>query len=302
MKYYFIINPISGSCDRTEILTKEINEVFLDNKTDEYEIYVTKSKDDGEKYVKTVSSQITEDTVFLACGGDGTSYEVLNGLVDQPKAILGVVGVGSCNDFLKCFPNLNFRNIKNIVNGVVKNIDLIKCNGRYCLNEVNIGFDAKVNDDCNQIKAKSKNVKSAYNKAIIKNIIKKSSPMAKITVDGEEFYHDKMFLMTCANGKYYGGGYCAAPKAIVDDGLLDTLVIRNISTFNFVTLVGDYKKGTHLDKPKFFKYLKYSQAKEIDIEFEEDACVCLDGEILYSKKLKINVEPLKLRFLLPSGE
>ena len=52
MKYYFIINPISGSCDRTEILTKEINEVFLDNKTDEYEIYVTKSKDDGEKYVK----------------------------------------------------------------------------------------------------------------------------------------------------------------------------------------------------------------------------------------------------------
>ena len=52
----------------------------------------------------------------------------------------------------------------------------------------------------------------------------------------------------------------------------------------------------------FFKYLKYTQSKEVDIEFEEDACVCLDGEILYSKKLKINVEPLKLRFLLPAGE
>ena len=40
----------------------------------------------------------------------------------------------------------------------------------------------------------------------------------------------------------------------------------------------------------------------MDIEFEEDACVCLDGEIIYSKKLKINIEPLKLRFLLPTGE
>ncbi len=302
MKYYFIINPISGSSDKTEILTEEIKEVFLENKNDEYEIYVTKSKDDGEKYVKSVSSRITEDTVFLACGGDGTSYEVLNGLAEQPKAILGVVGVGSCNDFLKCFPKLNFRNIKNIVKGVIKKIDLIKCNDRYCLNEVNIGFDAKVNEDCNHIKEKTKNVKRAYNKAIIKNIIKKSAPMAKIKVDGEEFYHDKMFLMTCANGKYYGGGYCAAPKAIVDDGLLETLVIRNISTLNFVSLVGDYKKGTHLDKPKFFKFLKYTQSKEVDIEFEEDARVCFDGEIIYSKKLKINIEPLKLRFLLPTGE
>ena len=80
------------------------------------------------------------------------------------------------------------------------------------------------------------------------------------------------------------------------------MVIRNISTLNFVRLIGDYKKGTHLDKPKFFKFLKYTQSKEVDIEFEEDACVCLDGEIIYSKKLKINIEPLKLRFLLPTGE
>ena len=39
MKYYFIINPISGSCDKTEILTKEIKEAFLNNTIDEYEIY-----------------------------------------------------------------------------------------------------------------------------------------------------------------------------------------------------------------------------------------------------------------------
>lgn len=302
MKYYFIINPISGSNDKTELLTKEINEAFLDNVTDEFEIYVTKSKNDGEQYVKNVSSNITEDTVFLACGGDGTSYEVLNGLAEQPKAILGVVGVGSCNDFLKCFPKCNFRNIKNIIKGAIKKIDLLKCNDRYCLNEVNIGFDALVNDDCNKIKASSKSVKSAYTKAIVKNLIKKKVLKGKVVVDDKVLYDDKLFLMTCTNGRYYGGGFCAAPKAEVDDGLIETLVIKNISRCSFIRLVGDYKKGTHLDKPKFLKYLTYSRAKEVDIEFDEDACICLDGEITYAKKIKISIEHLKLRFLVPIGE
>lgn len=302
MKYYFVINPISGSFDKTEILTKEITEAFDGNNIDEYEIYVTKCKEDGEKYVKEVASTITEDTVFLACGGDGTTYEVLNGLAEAPHAILGVVGVGSCNDFLKCFPKCNFRNIKNIIKGEIKKIDILKCNDRYCLNEINIGFDALVNDECNKIKAAAKSVKSAYTKAIVKHLIKKKTLHGKVMTDGNELYNDKMLLMTCTNGKYYGGGFCAAPRAIVDDGLMETLVIKNISRINFVRLVSDYKKGTHLDKPKFLKYLKYSRAKEVDIEFTEDACVCLDGEISYSKKLNISIQPLKLRFLLPNEE
>ena len=302
MKYYFIINPISGSFDKTNILTKEIEEAFEGNNQDEYEIYVTKSKNDGEEYTRKISSSLTEDTVFLACGGDGTSYEVVNGLAESPYAILGVVGVGSCNDFLKCFPNSDFRNIKKIISGEINNIDLIKCNDRYCLNEINIGYDAKVNDDCNRIKAKTKTVQRAYTKSIIKNLIKKDTPFVKINTDGNKFYEDSMFLMTCANGKYYGGGFCAAPNAQVDDGLIETLVIKNISRINFVRLVGDYKKGTHLSKPKFKKYLEYTRAKIVDIEFKEDACVCLDGEITYAKKLYVSIEPQKLRFLLPKGE
>lgn len=302
MKYYFIINPISGSFDRTAILTKEIEEVFKDNNHDQYEIYVTKCKNDGEEYVRKISSSLTEDTVFLACGGDGTCYEVVNGLANSPKAILGVVGVGSCNDFLKCFPNIDFRNIKNIIKGSIKLIDLIKCNDRYCLNEVNIGYDAKVNDDCNHIKAKTKSVQRAYTKSIIKNLIKKDTPYVKVISDGTKFYENKMFLMTCANGKFYGGGFCAAPNAKVDDGLIETLVIKNISRISFIRLVGDYKKGTHLEKKKFKKCLTYTQSKNVEIEFNEDACVCLDGEITYERKLSINIEPQKLRFLLPCGE
>lgn len=299
MKYYFIINPVSGPRNQVASLTEEIKKVFENNPLHEYEIYATTYSGDGERFVKEKSSNLTEKTAFIACGGDGTTYEVLNGIVDFENSILGVISVGSCNDFLKYYGGIDFRTIDKIIDIEPKKIDIINCNGRYALNEVNIGFDAIVNDDCNKIKAKTKKVKTAYIRAIIKNIILKKVPYAKVEVDNENFYDGKVLLMTFANGKYYGGGYKAAPKALVDDGLLDALVVKNISRIRFVTLIKDYKKGTHLDKKKFEKFIRYSRAKKIKIKFPEQACICLDGEISYTDKVEINVEPAKLQFIVP---
>lgn len=299
MKYYFIMNPVTGNSDKTLALTKEVEDIFKQYPNLEYEIYITKSRGDGERFVRSVSSTITEDTAFIACGGDGTTYEVLNGIVNFEKAILGVIAVGSCNDFLKCFENVDFRSINKIINVEPKKIDIINCNNRYALNEVNMGFDAMVNDDCNRIKAKTKNVKKAYNQAIIKNIILKKTPYTKVLVDDELFYEGKMLLMTFANGEYYGGGYKAAPKAIVDDGLIEALAVKNISRLRFATLIKDYKNGTHLDKKKFKKIIRYKQAKKITIDFSKEVCICLDGEISYTNHIDIKIEPSKLKFIIP---
>ena len=81
---------------------KNVENILINEGVNEYEIYITKKRGDGEEFVRNVSSNLTKDTVFLACGGDGTVYEVLNGIRDFDKAILGVISVGSCNDFLKC--------------------------------------------------------------------------------------------------------------------------------------------------------------------------------------------------------
>lgn len=299
MKYYFIINPVSGPRNQVASLTEEITKAFEKNSLHEYEIYETKYSGDGERFVKEKSANLTEKTAFIACGGDGTTYEVLNGIVDFENSILGVISVGSCNDFLKYYDNIDFRTIEKIINIEPQKIDIISCNGRYALNEVNIGFDAMVNDDCNRIKAKTKKVKTAYTRAIIKNIILKKVPYAKVEVDNENFYEGKVLLMTFANGKYYGGGYQAAPKAVVDDGLLEALVVKNISRVRFVTLIKDYKKGTHLDKKKFEKIIKYSQAKTIKIQFLKQVCICLDGEISYTNEVDIKVEPAKVQFIVP---
>lgn len=299
MKYYFIINPVSGPSNQVTKLSEEIKNVFAKYPHHEYEIYETKSRGDGERFVREKSSHLEEETAFLACGGDGTSYEVLNGIVDFEKSILGVISIGSCNDFLKYYAGVNFRKVENFIDVKPQLIDIINCNDRYVLNEVNIGFDAMVNDDCNRIKAKTKKVKSAYNRAILKNIILKKVPYTNVEADGEKFYEGKMLLMTFANGQYYGGGYKAAPKAIVDDGLIEALIVKNISRIRFATLIKDYKRGTHLDQPKFQKYICYQQTKKIKIEFLKQVCICLDGEITYSSNVDIKIEPSKLKFIVP---
>lgn len=299
MKYYFIINPVSGPMNQTKKLSEEIAYTFKKYPQHDFEIYETKFAGDGERFVKEKSTFLQEPTVFLACGGDGTSYEVLNGIVDFEKSILGVISVGSCNDFLKNYSGVDFRTIEKIIDVEPKKIDIINCNNRYALNEVNMGFDAMVNDDCNRIKAKTKNVKSAYNRAIVKNIILKKVPYTKVKIDNEAFYEGKMLLMTYANGRYYGGGYQAAPKAIVDDGKLEALVVKNVSRIRFVTLIKDYKRGTHLDKEKFKKYICYKKCENIKIEFLKEVCICLDGEITYTKNVDIKIEPSKLNFIVP---
>ncbi len=299
MKYYFIMNPVTGSSDKTKILTEEVKKAFLGNFVDQYEIYITKCHGDAEQYVKEQSKNLQEDVVFFACGGDGTTYEVLNGIEDFEHASLGVISVGSCNDFLKNFPGCDFRSIEKAIKGTTLKVDLLRCNHRYCLNEVNMGFDAMVNDDCNRIKSHTKKVKTAYTRAILKNIILKRTPKAEVLANDCHLYNGKLLLMTFSNGKYYGGGYCSAPKAIVNDGLMEVLVVKNLSRFRFITMIKDYKKGTHLDKKRFVKLICYTRGTTAKVKFEKQTCICLDGEITYSTEATIRIIPSKLNFIIP---
>ena len=67
-----------------------------------------------------------------------------------------IVPVGSCNDFLKSYPECDFSIIENLIDGEEKTIDVLKVNDRYSLNVANIGYDAKVNYDCVRFRYKYK--------------------------------------------------------------------------------------------------------------------------------------------------
>ena len=90
-----------------------------------------------------------------------------------------------------------------------------------------------------------------------------------------------------------------AESLVVDDGVLNTLVIRKISRPTFLRFVGPYSKGEYA---KFPKIANYSTAKEIRIRSDRpDIVTCLDGEIVHSDDMTIRLSDKRLNFFGPAG-
>ncbi len=304
MKHCFIINPFAGRHDSTKDLEEKLEKIF-ENRSDTYEIYVTTGPNDAtieikKRCIANETKEKPEDITFYICGGDGTCFEAINGIVGYPHARMTIVPVGSCNDFLKSYPECDFSIIENLIDGEEKTIDVLKVNDRYSLNVANIGYDAKVNYDCVRFRYKYKTVKQSYNHAIIRNILKPLGDMVKITTDNNEIlFNKKALLIVVANGQYYGGGFRCAPYAICDDGLLDIVVVKKVNILTFARLIKYYKIGEHLANPKFNNIITYGKSQKVTIESDDLLCLCLDGETFHMNKIEIESVPNAVRFVFP---
>ena len=107
-------------------------------------------------------------------------------------------------------------------------------------------------------------------------------------------------LTTFANASFYGGGFQSNPLASPTDGKIDGLLVSDITRRKFITLVGDYKKGTHLG-PKFEKILTNFKCDTVDMFFDTETNASVDGEVIRFKELHISVVPHALSFVIPKG-
>lgn len=304
MKHCFIINPFAGRHDSTLELEESLKVIF-EKRCDTYDIYVTKGPNDATMEIKkrcqeNELKETPEDITFYICGGDGTCFEAVNGIVGFHHARMTIVPVGSCNDFLKSFPSYDFHNLEALIDGEEKEIDVLKINGKYSLNVANIGYDAKVNYDCVRFRHKYKTVKQSYNHAIIRNVLKPLGDQVNVTIDDDEnIFNKKSLLLVIANGGYYGGGFNCAPLARCDDGLLDIIIVKKVSIFTFLRLIKYYKAGTHLECKKFKNIITFRRTKKIYIESPYELCLCLDGETFHTKTIDAEVIRKAIRFVFP---
>ena len=75
--------------------------------------------------------------------------------------------------------------------------------------------------------------------------------------------------------------------------------MRPVSHITFVKLIGAYKKGTHLDDPRFAKYLEYRRGKSVHIEAPEGFVYSFDGELIPQNSFTVEVAPRAIRFAVP---
>jgi len=298
MKHLFIINPVAGG-RRGHPIDVEIKiREFTDTIDDPYEIYVTtKPMDACRKIIE--ESEKGEELRVYACGGDGTLNECANGAAGRDNVAITHYPCGTGNDFLKTFGRENvelFYDLEELSKGEILPIDLIDCNGRYCINICSVGIDARIGTDVH----KYSNIpiiggSTGYIVSLIVNVIKGIAQRFRIAVN--DTVVDKKITLACAcNGQYYGGGFNPVPEAKPDDGIMDILIAEPVSRLKVAQLVGKYSKGKYKENPEIFTYI---QSTEMEVTADREFIIGLDGEAIYGDKVIFKLIPKHLKFIFP---
>ena len=297
MIFHFILNPNSGKRKKSKAMEDLIKTTCKGRKLD-YHIYYTTCPNDATEYVRSMVNCYKQPQRFICVGGDGTINEIVNGAPCTPNVEFGVIPFGSGNDFVRNFGNTDkFFDIDAQIDGESVSLDLIKCNEHYCVNMVNIGFD------CEVVKAAAKfkfiSARFSYIFGIIKVLVRRIGTKMKLIYDDGNVVESELTLTAIANGKYCGGGFKAAPEAELDDGILDICSIKKVTRRRFLSLVGCYKKGKHLENKKAQKYIDYKRASHFKMEFEQPLAICIDGEIMGAKSIDFSVVQNAFNFIIP---
>lgn len=300
MEHIFIINPSAGQ-GKAEKLIPTITEAMKERELD-YSIYTTTAAGDAERFVRE-TCESGRAARFYVCGGDGSFHEAVNGAKGFPDTEIGLIPVGTGNDFVRNFGKKSaFLDILSQVDGKSMACDAIELNGKYVVNMANIGFDCEVVVHAGEWKKKPLiSGPAAYLMGIVSEFAK---PMGKRMsfrwADGTTMT-GKFLLCTIANGSFCGGGFCSSPLAALDDGLMDVGIVQTIPRRKFVGLLPKYKTGTYLNTKLAEEKVIYEKCSKVELAVAQPANISIDGEISQFTYLKAEVVRGAFRFIIPKG-
>ena len=312
MKTIFVINPAAGSNLDTDGLKKRINDLASSEDMD-ISYYETTAVGDAERFARdTLEASPDEEFHLIACGGDGTFNEVLNGCKGSRNGSCSLVPMGTGNDFVRNFPeSYDFNDLKALVHGKIIRCDAIEYSGvvdgefriRYCANMINIGFDCNAVDAAGRMKQKPLVSGSfAYLLGVGSVLIRKEGADLTVTADGKELSDGPILLTSIANGSYCGGGVMSNPYADLQDGEIDISVVKNISRRKFIKLFPKYQKGVHLDTPGVEDIITNLKAQEVSVVPRQGTMrISVDGELYTTEGLLFRAQPEAFRLIVPQA-
>ena len=307
--YTFIVNPHARSGLGQKVWDEL--ETILKKKNVPYEVYFTKYQKHATKITSEVTSDGSEHTV-VALGGDGTVNEVVNGIQNFGKTILGYIPIGSSNDFargleLPTDPVEALHNILNCPNLHAMNIGELhyKNHARRFAVSSGIGFDA---DICHE--AVVSHVKFFLNKlklgkltyvciALHRLFVTKPCTVTVTMDEKEPISLPATYFVALMNNKYEGGGVKFCPKAKNNDDKLDVMIASNVSKLKVLCLIPLALFGWHTP----FKGVHIYTCKHIDIHAENAMPVHTDGEpIFLQHDVSAGCLPQRLRVITSKRE
>ena len=293
-KWTIVANPVSGK-GRSRALAMQTGTLLTSAGVSNEVLYTSRPGDAEELARKAVEEG---SAGVLACGGDGTLHEVINGVMGHPLAsevTVGIIPAGRCNDFVAAMdlPKTADGVAHLIAAGRSRQIDLGAVGHRYFATVATLGFDSAVSQyvaDGHVPRFLSGTPSYLY--AIFLQILRYKDAM--VHLEGEDFeYSGRIFLAATANTAQYGGNMRIAPGAVADDGALDVCLVQSVSRWEVVKMVPRVFSGGHLSNPA----VSMHRVKRLKVEAEAPMPIWADGERVAETPAEISVVPKALNLL-----
>lgn len=290
-KVLIVINPVAGKSSyekRLHLLKQKLNEVQIS-----YEQFFTEHGDAG-KLKSIVAEQPALNEIFVM-GGDGTLNYVVNEIQGM-RLPISIVSNGTGNDSVKSLHGvLDFEKQVNIaIHGKIKHFDLGKCNDRYFVNGVGIGFDGEVVKEMVE-RGDKQGSHMDYLLTVLRIIARFKEKKIHFSMDGQAF-SKKILLLTISNGTTFGGGFIINPFAKTNDGKLDVCILNEISPLKRFWHLPKLKTGAHYK----IKESEFHLASKIQIEQTKELVAHLDGEYIGHPPFDISIEKETLLVRTPT--
>jgi YegS/Rv2252/BmrU family lipid kinase len=296
MKVLLIFNNFAGN-KRASTLLRDVQHELHIKKID-YDLEIPAYPGNGAEIV--AESVLSNYDAVVAAGGDGTLYEVVNGLMKNPakeKPPIGIIPIGTGNAFVRDMPLLTEewkKSIEIIKTGKTRKIDLgaFTTEGEkyYFLNILGLGFVADVGDTADKIKLVGN---FSYTLGVLyQTLFLKPTPMT-IKADDRELNLEALFVEV--SNSQYTANFLMAPFAELDDGLLDVTICKPLSRLKLLQSFPKILSGEHV----YMKEVIHFTTKKIEIVAQKPKILTPDGELMGSTPVSIECLQQKISVFWP---
>jgi len=229
-----------------------------------------------------VNAELSGFDGLVAAGGDGTVFEVINGLYKHPKPAripLGLLPIGTGNAFareLDLQPGAWTDAIDLLHRGRTRQVDVghVESADRsyYFLNIVGMGFSVDASISAQKLKFLGN---TAYTLATLWQVLKLKSYPLVMEIDGKTVRSNNIFV-TVSNSRYTGTHFLIAPAAIIDDGLLDVTILESLPRHRLLKLFPTIYSGRHIE----YREISTHKGARISIRSPQAMLLGPDGEFI----------------------
>jgi diacylglycerol kinase (ATP) len=274
-KIIYLINPVSGVKAKSsvqELIIKRTREKKID-----FDIIRTNAKGEYAFLKHKIAAEKITDVVI--CGGDGTVNAVAAALLGTNVRI-GIIPVGSGNGlaFAAKLPKQPGKALDIIFSGQASFIDGFYINHEFSCMLCGIGFDALV---AHEFAKQKKRGLQTYIRVSLTNFFK-AKPYNFEIQHHKKSFPANAFLITVSNSNQFGNNFTIAPKASLNDGLLDVVIVKKMNKFALPFFMLQQITGINavqdLDKDTSKKNIIYFQTPELTIHNGSRAPLHVDGE------------------------